>query len=603
MSNDGTAPHRDDFVVVSDSDSESFISVPPDAAKCQASISSAPHPLRELSELARVALLGLFMHELKQATSSPSSFTQDFANEFLLAVARALAEPADSAAPDAEAAARHLDFLAREIVETESSGAAQAAELVEVLGAELALSVLMALVGRLLCQGMYHARTRLVVRRVSNCLGIRWCRVVLLEDGLGLQLWRLSQPAAAAQAEGKQRVLASWSRWAAVGMAALTGGFVVGLSGGLAVPAVGSALGAVAGSLGSATAMQLAAFVGTPTGGYFLTSLFGAAGAGLSSSRMCHRTACVTHFQFRNISQMLRTQPAADALHDGPSEAAEDGGGLHVTIAVSGWITKESHYIKPWEVLARAGGECFAIEWEPTELMQLGLTLKDTITSEVATQVTTALLQQTALSTVMTALVWPGALLKMSNIVDNSWSVAKGRADKAGEILAQVLASRTQGCRPVRLIGYSMGARLIFRCLEALAVRAQTDARVLDIVEDVYLLGTPVRSSVAKWSAVRTVVAGRLINAYSQSDWVLRFIYRTEPSAMTQADDVAGLAPVLAEGVANIDLTGIVDGHLSYKDKMEDVIGELDIDGFDLITALQAFPVDEAGETPTQNGP
>jgi hypothetical protein len=398
-------------------------------------------------------------------------------------------------------------------------------------------------------------------------------------------------------------VLASWSRWVAVGMAALTGGFVVGLSGGLAVPAVGSGLGAVAGSIGSSTAMQLAAFVGTPTGGYFLTSLFGAAGAGLSSNRMCHRTASVTHFQFRNISQMMRTQREADGQLDGPSEAIDDGGGLHVTIAVSGWITDESHYIKPWEVLTRAGGECFAIEWEPTELKQLGLTLKDTIKSELASQVTAALLKRTALSTVMAALVWPAALLKMSEIIDNSWSVAKGRADKAGEILAQILASRAQGSRPVRLIGYSMGARLLFRCLEALAVRAQTDARVLDIVEDCYLLGTPVRSSVAKWSAVRSVVAGRLVNTFSQSDWVLRFIYRAEPSAMSQADDVAGLAPVLADGVANIDLTGIINGHLSYKERMEDIIGELDIDGFDLLTALDAFPVDEVNETPSQDRP
>ena len=93
-------------------------------------------------------------------------------------------------------------------------------------------------------------------------------------------------------------------------------------------------------------------------------------------------------------------------------------------------------------------------------------------------------------------------LLKVSEVIDNTWSVAKDRADKAGLLLADVLASRAQvfvcfasraqvsscfasraqvysclpacvytqracahvhmhrcgqGLRPVRLIGYSIG--------------------------------------------------------------------------------------------------------------------------------------------------
>jgi len=39
----------------------------------------------------------------------------------------------------------------------------------------------------------------------------------------------------------------------------------------------------------------------------------------------------------------------------------------------------------------------------------------------------------------------------------------------SGEALAEILMERVQGKRPVTLVGYSLGARVIFYALEALA--------------------------------------------------------------------------------------------------------------------------------------
>ena len=47
----------------------------------------------------------------------------------------------------------------------------------------------------------------------------------------------------------------------------------------------------------------------------------------------------------------------------------------------------------------------------------------------------------------------------------------------AGLVLADVLAEYDQGHRPVTLIGYSMGARVIFYALEALAERAEEEEK------------------------------------------------------------------------------------------------------------------------------
>ena len=71
--------------------------------------------------------------------------------------------------------------------------------------------------------------------------------------------------------------------------------------------------------------------------------------------------------------------------------------------------------------------------------------------------------------------------------MDNSWSVALNRADAAGLELANALLRRAQGGRPVTLMGYALGARVIFRCLTELAQRKQSEG----IVERVLLLGLP----------------------------------------------------------------------------------------------------------------
>ena len=59
--------------------------------------------------------------------------------------------------------------------------------------------------------------------------------------------------------------------------------------------------------------------------------------------------------------------------------------------------------------------------------------------------------------------------------------------------------------------------RLVFHCLLELC-RCQAKG----IVEHAVLLGTPVGVTPQRWRMARTVVAGRLVNGYSNQDWVRR---------------------------------------------------------------------------------
>jgi len=225
---------------------------------------------------------------------------------------------------------------------------------------------------------------------------------------------------------------------------------------------------------------------------------------------------------------------------------------LRVTIGISGWLTQKEDIITPWRALGH-GSEVFALRWELEALTKLGSSLESVVKSAAWGVAKKEIIARTIFASLMDAL-WPIALLKVSRVVDNPFSVAKNRADKAGLVLADALINKAQGERPVTLIGYSLGARMIYSCLMSLAER-----RAFGLVESAVLLGAPAPSDSAPWRAMRSVVAGRLINVYSENDYILAFLYRTSSIQF----GVAGLQEVQdVKGVENVNVSDMVSGHL-----------------------------------------
>lgn len=64
-------------------------------------------------------------------------------------------------------------------------------------------------------------------------------------------------------------------------------------------------------------------------------------------------------------------------------------------------------------------------------------------------------------------------IISSSSIIDNPWSVCFSRAAEVGEHLAEVLLTRAHGRRPITLIGFSLGARVIYHCLLTMSKRGQ----------------------------------------------------------------------------------------------------------------------------------
>lgn len=178
-------------------------------------------------------------------------------------------------------------------------------------------------------------------------------------------------------------------------------------------------------------------------------------------------------------------------------------------------------------------------------------------------------------------------LTKLGYLIDNPWSNALDRARQAGQVLAQILINRSLGIRPVSLIGFSLGARVIFYALVALA-----KAKAFGVVQEVILLGATVSASRKVWSEISGVVSGRFVNGFARNDWLLGYLFRATAGGL---NTVAGLRPV--EGVPrleNVDITDILAGHMSYRSLMPIILAELGFkttaDSFDEPEDLNARP-------------
>lgn len=128
--------------------------------------------------------------------------------------------------------------------------------------------------------------------------------------------------------------------------------------------------------------------------------------------------------------------------------------------------------------------------------------------------------------------------------------------------------NRSLGVRPISLIGFSLGARMIFYAMLELAKH-----KAFGIVQDVFLMGATVTASKDTWHEVRSVISGRFVNAYARNDWVLNYLFR---AASGGVNTVAGLRPVDdIPGLENIDVTDKIAGHMSYRIYMPVILRQL----------------------------
>ncbi|NXW03673.1 TMCO4 protein, partial [Fregetta grallaria] len=382
--------------------------------------------------------------------------------------------------------------------------------------------------------GYYDARARVLICHINWLLRIPLEELDVLEESLleSLKEQREEESETAEVSRKKKERRQKLKRYLLIGLATVGGGTVIGLTGGLAAPLVAAGAATIIGSAGAAA-------LGSTAGIAVIASLFGAAGAGLTGYKMKKRVGAIEEFEFLPLTE---------------------GKQLHITIAITGWLCTGKYGKNKTRKLREARRAVSVFHSRQC------LCSRSTVPSPHLHGLVTKTYRLNIRLCIVTALTWPTSLLTVASVIDNPWGVCLHRSAEVGKHLAHILLSRQQGKRPVTLIGFSLGARVIYFCLQEMAREKDSQG----IVEDVVLLGAPVEGEAKHWKAITKVVSGRIINGYCRGDWLLGFVYRTSSVQI----NVAGLQPVNLDDrrMVNMDLSSVVNGHLDYMKQMDMIL-------------------------------
>ncbi|KIK94425.1 hypothetical protein PAXRUDRAFT_142885 [Paxillus rubicundulus Ve08.2h10] len=398
----------------------------------------------------------------------------------------------------------------------------------------------------LIADSVYDARSRVLLENVALKLGLGWIDVVRFESRVteALEIQEGAEKLENQEIIDGSAKAARKKRYMMMGLATLGGGLVIGLSAGLLAPVIGAGLGAAFATVGiSGTTGFLAGAGGAAviTTGGVLT------GSGIAARGMARRTQNVRTFDVLPLHNNKR---------------------VSCILTVPGFMSGKQDDVRlPFSVLDPIVGDVFSVLWEPEMIQETGSALK-ILTSEILTQIGQTVLHHTAMTALMGALQWPIILTKLGYLIDNPWNNALDRARAAGSVLGQLLMQRHLGVRPITLIGFSLGARVIFYALLELA-----KAKAFGIVQDVFILGATLTASQSTWYSARSVVSGRFMNVYARNDWVLNYLFRATSGGLSS---VAGLRPIEGiPGVENVDVTDKIAGHMSYRTFMPLILDQL----------------------------
>jgi len=430
----------------------------------------------------------------------------------------------------------------------------------------------------------YNAESRILLLQITSSLHLPLSMLTDDENKVAQGLLEAAKKNMNADDETKKHAEDNaFSRKWKVGLGTVAGAALIGVTGGLAAPLLAAGIGSVMGGIGlgaTAAAGYLGALAGSAP---LVGALFGAYGGKMTGQMIDNYAKDVSDFAF------IPVRPATAHHHSNEKDKDKDARRLRVAIGISGWLTSQKDVVQPWYVIG-SSIEAFALRFELAAMTSLGNAITTYVRSYAWGWAKGEIIKRTVFAS-LTAALWPLGLLKLAKVVDNPFSVARVRSEKAGQVLADALIHKVQGERPVTLIGYSLGARAIYACLTALA-----DRHAFGLVESVVLLGAPTPSDAIAWRKMRSVVSGRLVNVYSTQDYLLGFLYRT--SSLQYG--VAGLQAVEdVRGVENVDVSDLVDGHTKYRHLTGAIlhkIGFEDIDASEVEREEQALRLEEVKE-------
>ncbi|GFE55478.1 hypothetical protein protein [Babesia ovis] len=388
--------------------------------------------------------------------------------------------------------------------------------------------------------GYNDSRVQLLFQEFSAALGMSTQTVLALETYIAAEL------VSAIHSSSNSGTTKKVTRNLKIAAVAAGGGALIALSAGMASPVVAAGI-AVLGIGGGG----MSGYLATTEEAELLASIFGVGSSGLVGWKS-KKSSAKTDVEFFHVNE-------------------QSGRSLAVCIGICGTLVPEVELMSMWEEAVRAPlCDFYAMQWETNLLISLGR-MAQTMEDQPFSPSAAMLWQKMTPNPLVTAAIqWPLPLVHFAQPFENAWTLANKRAELFGATLAQAIMDRhTVGERPISLVGYSVGARVILYALLKL-----NEKQKFNIVKDVVMMGLPSTADAKKWMQCGSVVAGRLINVYSRHDWLLGYLYRQLDPSIT----VAGLRPVVCEKVENYDATDFIKSHQNYMSKISDILTLVHVD-------------------------
>ncbi|KAG5513506.1 hypothetical protein PMAC_000938 [Pneumocystis sp. 'macacae'] len=397
----------------------------------------------------------------------------------------------------------------------------------------------------LIADSVYDSRSRVFLQRLGKALSVSSLEITMFEKKITDELVIQENFEASKNKDvfAIRDNLPKNKRYMLMALATISGGLVIGLSSGILAPLIGAGLGAAFTTMGIA---GTTGFLAGSGGAALITTGGVVTGSSIAVKKMSNRIKNIKTFEFKPLYDNKR---------------------LNLLITIPGWMLNKDDIRLPFSTIDPIMGDIYSVLWEPEILQSMGKSI-NILATEILTQSLQQVLGQTVLVALINALQWPLMLTKLGYLIDNPFITSLQRAKAAGIVLADVLLHRRLGVRPISLVGFSLGSRVIYYCLLELARK-----QVYGVIQDVYLFGTPVVINQNNWIKASSVVAGRFVNGYITNDWVLGCLFRITYGGIGR---IAGLQPIeKLPNIENLDLTDLVDGHMYYREAMPKLMKKL----------------------------
>ncbi|KAL0864050.1 hypothetical protein Bca101_043168 [Brassica carinata] len=183
----------------------------------------------------------------------------------------------------------------------------------------------------------YDARHRVALRLLATWFNVKWIKVEAIETMVACSAMAL-QKSGELKNEDAASSSSTWAKWK-------RGGII-----GLAAPAIAAGFGALAPTLGTLVPVigaggfaAAASAAGTVAGSVAVAASFGAAGAGLTGTKMARRIGDLEEFEFKAIGENHYQ------------------GRLAVEVLVTGVVFEEEDFVKPWQGLSSSLESCLRL--------------------------------------------------------------------------------------------------------------------------------------------------------------------------------------------------------------------------------------------------